>query len=114
MSDSEEEKTAYTPEEVKEAFKMFSNESKPNHISVGDLCNAIKDHATAQFTDEQIQELLCSVEIGDEGLINYSDYVDVMFNGGVPIANDDSESPETPRSRSPRTPSPRSPRTSKF
>ncbi len=70
----------YTSDQVKNAFKIFEGEAPSGHIRAEALMRSLTSYGTEKLTEEQAQELVSQLEPDVNGLINYSDYVDMMMS----------------------------------
>ena len=52
---------AYTPEQVKSAFKIFEGTAPEGHIKVADLMTALTTYGSKKLTEEQAAELVGQV-----------------------------------------------------
>ena len=72
--------TSYTADQVKAAFKVFEGQGPSGHVRADALIRALTTYGSAKLTEEQAQELIAQLEINDDGLINYVDYVSMMMS----------------------------------
>ncbi len=70
----------YTSDQVKNAFKIFEGGAPGGHIKADALIKSLTSYGTEKLTEEQAQELVSQLEPDVNGLINYSDYVDMMMS----------------------------------
>jgi len=79
-------KVPYTSDEVKQAFKIFTDdattvERKPGFIHRDDVVNALTTYGTEKMSKERALELIQLLEPDDAtGMIHYSQYIDTMLN----------------------------------
>jgi Ca2+-binding EF-hand superfamily protein len=71
---------SYTPEEVKAAFKVFEGTCPPGHVKLATLQRALATYGSDKLTAEQAAELLNQVEVDQNGLFCYSEYVNQMMS----------------------------------
>eukprot|EP00741_Cyanophora_paradoxa_P005884 tig00000113_g5702.t1 len=72
---------AYTPEQVKAAFKVFEKGTPPGFVRTGDVEKALTTYGQDKLSKEEAQELLAQVDPDNTGLINYLEYVNIMTGG---------------------------------
>ena len=70
----------YTADQVKNAFKVFEGDAPSGHIKVDVLIRALTNDGTDKLTDEQASDLVSQLEPDRSGLINYSEYVNMMMS----------------------------------
>ena len=70
----------YTADQVKNAFKVFEGDAPPGHIKVDVLIRALTNDGSDKLTDEQAHDLVSQLEPDRSGLINYSEYVNMMMS----------------------------------
>ena len=70
----------YTADQVKNAFKVFEGDAPSGHIKVDVLIRALTNDGTDKLTDEQAHDLVSQLEPDRSGLINYSEYVNMMMS----------------------------------
>eukprot|EP00640_Fibrocapsa_japonica_P006837 CAMPEP_0113941546 /NCGR_PEP_ID=MMETSP1339-20121228/7439_1 /TAXON_ID=94617 /ORGANISM="Fibrocapsa japonica" /LENGTH=158 /DNA_ID=CAMNT_0000945721 /DNA_START=111 /DNA_END=587 /DNA_ORIENTATION=+ /assembly_acc=CAM_ASM_000762 len=70
----------YTSDQVKNAFKVFEGNSAPGYIKVDALLKALMTYGSEKLSEEQAKELVSQLEPDQNGLINYSEYVNMMMN----------------------------------
>ena len=70
----------YTADQVKNAFKVFEGDAPSGHIKVDVLIRALTNDGTDKLTDEQAHNLVSQLEPDRSGLINYSEYVNMMMS----------------------------------
>jgi len=68
---------AYTPEDLKHAFKVFCDHAD-NKISVNVLEKALMERTTEKLNREKAQKLLQQLDPTGLGVIDYIDFVNVM------------------------------------
>ena len=69
----------YTADQVKNAFKVFEGSAPPGYIKVDALLRALCTDGTDKLSEEQAHDLIAQLEPDRQGMINYSDYVDMMM-----------------------------------
>lgn len=72
--------TNYTADQVKAAFKVFEGQCPTGHVKADALVRALTTYGSEKLTEEQAQELVAQLEINDDGLINYVDYISMMMS----------------------------------
>ena len=70
----------YTADQVKNAFKVFEGDAPQGHIKVDVLIRALTNDGSDKLTDEQAHDLVSQLEPDRSGLINYSEYVNMMMS----------------------------------
>ena len=70
----------YTSDQVKNAFKIFESGVPGGHIKVDTLIKSLTTYGTEKLSEDQAQELVSQLEPDVNGLINYSEYVDMMMH----------------------------------
>ena len=70
----------YSVDEVRKAFKVFSNSAPDGYIRVADLEKALQTYGKEKLSDEEAKNLCSQIETNSEGLFNYADYVNLMLN----------------------------------
>lgn len=70
----------YTADQVKNAFKVFEGDAPGGHIKVDVLIRALTNDGSDKLTDEQAHDLVSQLEPDRSGLINYSEYVNMMMS----------------------------------
>ena len=70
----------YTADQVKNAFKVFEGDAPSGHIKVDVLIRALTNDGSDKLTDEQAHDLVSQLEPDRSGLINYSEYVNMMMS----------------------------------
>jgi len=71
---------SYTSEQVRNAFKVFEGQAPTGHIKVHDLLHALTTYGSTKLSMEQAQELVSQLEPDANGMVNYTDYVNMMMN----------------------------------
>lgn len=71
---------SYTSDQVKGAFKVFEVPHNPGHIKADALIKALITYGTDKLTESQAQDLVSQLEVDSNGLINYSEYVQMMMS----------------------------------
>jgi len=70
----------YTAEQVKNAFKVFEGAAPAGYINVESLIRALTKDGTEKLSEEQAHDLVSQLEPDRNGMINYTEYVDMMMN----------------------------------
>lgn len=70
----------YTSDQVKNAFKIFESGASGGYIKVDTLIKSLTTYGTEKLSEDQAQELVSQLEPDVNGLINYSEYVDMMMH----------------------------------
>lgn len=70
----------YTSEQVKNAFKVFESTTQPGYIRAEALIKALCTYGTEKLTEDQAHELIGQLEVDPNGMINYSEYVNMMMS----------------------------------
>ena len=69
--------TAYTPAQVKGAFKVFERDCPSGYVTMASLEQALTTFGT-ELSLSDAQELLSQIEPDENGLINYIEFVNMM------------------------------------
>jgi len=69
----------YTSEQVKNAFKVFEVPNTPGFIKADALIKTLCTYGVDKLTEEQAQDLVSQLETDSNGLINYSEYINMMM-----------------------------------
>ena len=72
--------TVYTPDQVKNAFKVFEASTPSGYVRVDDLQKALMTYGTEKLSESQAADLISQLEPDHNGLINYVDYVNMMMS----------------------------------
>ena len=70
----------YTSDQVKNAFKVFEGDAPSGHIKVDVLVRALTTDGSDKLTEDQAHDLVSQLEPDRSGLINYSEYVNMMMS----------------------------------
>lgn len=71
---------AYTPDQVRGAFKVFEGNAPPGFVHVKDLEKALCEHGTEKLSLEYARELIQQLgATTSTGLINYDEYVGMLL-----------------------------------
>jgi calmodulin len=70
----------YTSDQVKNAFKIFETGAPSGFIKVDTLIKSLTTYGTEKLTEDQAQELVSQLEPDANGMINYSEYIDMMMH----------------------------------
>lgn len=71
-------------DDVKKSFKVFSHKEehpKPGHIHVDTLADALSTCGSHEISRDRAMELVEQLESDGDGMVNYSEYVDMMTSG---------------------------------
>ena len=74
--------TSYTPHQVKAAFKVFEKGTPAGFVSASALELALTTYGTRKLSLAEAQELLSNVEVDENGLINYVEFVNMSALNG--------------------------------
>ena len=69
--------TAYTPAQVKAAFKVFEKDAPGGFVTMAALEQALTTYGTEKLSLSDAQELLSQIEPDENGLINYVEFVNM-------------------------------------
>mmetsp|Transcript_3537 Transcript_3537/g.10897 ORF Transcript_3537/g.10897 Transcript_3537/m.10897 type:complete len:197 (-) Transcript_3537:184-774(-) len=69
----------YTPEQVRNAFRLFEDRDRPGHIHPSKLSEILNEHCKATMTRDQISDLVRHLETDSNGYFNYADYIKIMM-----------------------------------
>jgi len=70
---------SYTAEEVKNAFKVFEGNAPPGQIRLEDLERALCVYGSDRLTSEQVQDLIAQIDVNENGMFNYNDFVNMVM-----------------------------------
>ena len=70
--------TAYTPAQVKGAFKVFERDCPSGFVSMAALEQALTTYGSEKLSLNDAQELLSQIEPDDSGMVNYVEFVNMM------------------------------------
>jgi len=70
----------YTSDQVKNAFKIFEGGAPGGYIKIDDLVRSLTMYGTDKLTEDQAQELVSQLEPDQNGLVNYTEYIDMMMH----------------------------------
>jgi calmodulin len=70
----------YTPAQVKGAFRVFESNTPAGHVRAEALIRALTTYGKDKLTQEQAEDLVGQLEVDNNGLINYSEYVNMMMS----------------------------------
>jgi calmodulin len=71
----------YSKDQVKVAFHVFENSSYPNgFVRAEDLINALQIYGAEKLTKQQAIDLVRQLDVDQNGLINYDEYVNMMMS----------------------------------
>ena len=73
--------TSYTPHQVKAAFKVFEKDTPEGFVSLSTLETALTTYGTRKLSLAEAQELLSNLEVDENGLINYVEFVNMSALG---------------------------------
>ena len=73
--------TSYTPAQVKSAFKVFEKDCPPGFVSMAVLEQALTTFGSEKLSIADAKELLSQIEPDENGLVNYSEFVNMMTGG---------------------------------
>mmetsp|Transcript_9914 Transcript_9914/g.22129 ORF Transcript_9914/g.22129 Transcript_9914/m.22129 type:complete len:104 (-) Transcript_9914:1082-1393(-) len=64
---------------IKEAFRVFETPDNPSgHVKTDILVRALMTYGAKPMTETQATELVLQMDQDQRGLVNYSEYVDLM------------------------------------
>jgi Ca2+-binding EF-hand superfamily protein len=66
--------------QVKGAFKIFEGVNPPGYVRAEALIRALCIYGKEKLTEEQAAELVGQLEVDASGLVNYTDYVNMMMS----------------------------------
>lgn len=72
--------STYTSDQVKAAFKVFESQTFPGRIKIDALVKALCTYGTEKITEEQAQDLVSQLEVDNNGMVNFVDYVNMMMS----------------------------------
>ena len=72
--------STYSSDQVKKAFKIFEGINPPGHVRADALIRALCTYGKEVLSEEQAAELIHQMDIDAGGLINYSEYVEMMMS----------------------------------
>ena len=70
----------YTSDQVKSAFRVFESNTPSGHVRAETLIRALQTYGKEKLTHEQAHELVSQLEVDNNGLINYAEYVSMMMS----------------------------------
>jgi calmodulin len=70
----------YTSDQVKRAFKVFEHNTPPGYVRAETLIKSLTTYCTEKMNIEQAHDLVGQLEIDNNGLINYAEYVNMMMS----------------------------------
>ena len=69
--------TAYTPAQVKAAFKVFEKDAPNGYVTMAALEQALTTYGTEKLSLSDAQELLAQIEPDENGMVNYVEFVNM-------------------------------------
>ena len=69
----------YTAQQVKIAFHVFEGQNNPGYVKADDLIKALTLYGTEKMSPEAARDLVRQLDADANGLINYSEYVNLMM-----------------------------------
>ncbi|KAJ1631021.1 calcium binding protein [Pavlovales sp. CCMP2436] len=73
--------TSYTPDQVKSAFKVFEKDVPSGFVRVHTIEHALTTYGSDKLSLSDAKDLLAQIEPDENGMINYSEFVDMMTSG---------------------------------
>jgi len=70
----------YTSDQVKSAFRVFESNTPAGYVRAETLIRALTTYGVEKLTPEQADDLVSQLEVDNNGLINYSEYVSMMMS----------------------------------
>jgi calmodulin len=70
----------YTADQVKNAFRVFESNTPAGHVRAEGLMRALCTYGVEKLTPEQADDLVGQLEVDNNGLINYAEYVSMMMS----------------------------------
>jgi len=70
----------YSSDQVKNAFKLFESGAPTGFIKIENLLKSLTTYGTEKLTEAQAQELVSQLEPDANGLVNYTEYIDMMMH----------------------------------
>lgn len=70
--------TTYTPMQVKSAFRVFERDAPPGFVKMSTLEQALTTYGSEKLSLADAQELLAQIEPDDNGMVNYTEFVNMM------------------------------------
>ena len=71
---------SYSSDQVKSSFKVFEVPGNPGMIKADALIKALVTYGADKLTESQAQDLVSQLEVDSNGLINYTEYVNMMMS----------------------------------
>ncbi len=70
----------YSSDQVKVAFRVFEGSCPQGFVRAEALVKALCTYGVEKLTEEQAHDLVSQLEIDAHGLINYTEYVNMMMS----------------------------------
>lgn len=71
---------SYTAEQVKVAFHVFEGNCPKGYVKPETLITALCTYGAEKLSKDQAVDLVRQLDVDENGLINYNDYVNTMMN----------------------------------
>jgi calmodulin len=72
---------AYSPNQVRSAFKVFEIPGHAGYIKAEALVKALCTYGAEKLTEAQAKDLVSQMESDAAGYINYGEYINMMMSG---------------------------------
>jgi calmodulin len=70
----------YTSDQVKSAFRVFESNTPQGYVRAENLIGALCTYGVEKLTQEQAGDLVGQLEVDNNGLVNYAEYVSMMMS----------------------------------
>jgi len=70
----------YTPEQVRQSFKVFEGTCPAGFVKAEALMKALSNYGSEHLTEDQARDLVSQLEIDMNGNINYQEYITMMMS----------------------------------
>lgn len=71
----------YPKDQVKVAFHVFESKScPPGHVRADELIHALQAYGPEKLSKQQATDLVRQLDVDQNGLINYEEYVNMMMS----------------------------------
>ncbi|CAK9010991.1 Calmodulin (CaM) [Durusdinium trenchii] len=70
----------YTIDQVRGAFRVFEDKSRPGHILPAELEKTLNDHCSSVISKEQVHELVRQLEVDSHGFFHYQEYINLNLH----------------------------------
>ena len=69
----------YTSEQVRQSFRVFEKDCPTGYVKAEALMKALCTYGSEHLTEDQARDLVGQLEIDNQGLIHYSEYIQMMM-----------------------------------